>query len=428
MKKAISLILALVLCLSLCACGGASKSGEANSDGRNETTGGGVLSEDVPMYTPMTSIETGFGEVTVLDAAFCAKAQLYYTKSSFSQKSTVNGKTTESYSETIHPGYLSAQDGKVVFALRTMITNTSGEDIEILKLPVTAFFETDTPVYFSKGGNVQISDDAYKILAAGASSEIILAALVPVEQYMAASECLLEIDGVKLGFDYDSISVYNALGYQEGDNTPCTIDDVLQLVASSLKPAATEAATEPEETEPEIVTTAGVSAKDGVSGMAEGRAITVEKVALGFTDTLPNLVTSSSSYSRNTDQYAINESEVYAVIQFTVTNLTKEELKLVDTKGNFAVQVNYNNGYQYSTYSGTYACLVSDGGYGMVRKGSSFTSSGGMVVTPLSSAEVTAYIPCARQVAENPDKPLTVTFISKYSGNESLEFTFPNRA
>lgn len=426
MKKITSLLLVLVMCLSMCACGG-----NAPSVGKGDTSDTKApLPKNVQMYTPGTTMDVDFGTVTIMDAAFCAKAQIYYTKSSSSYKTTINGKTTESYEETIHPGYIKSTDDRIVFALKTVMTNTSGEDLEIQKLAPRASFVDGSPVYFTKGGNLHISDEAYKTLPTGESAEIVLAALLPVEQYLAASECLFEFGGAQLGFSYDSIQVYNALGFQEGDNVTVTIDEVLQT-ANTGEPAASDPAEEtaPAETEPEVEMFPGTYTKTGGS-RAEGRAINVENVSIGFSDTLPAVITSAYSYShsQNAERFEINDTQTFAVINCTITNLTADDLKLIDTKGNFAVQLVYDNGYNYSTHGQTYCHMVSGTSYGSVRKNSSTTSSGGMAISPLTSREVSVYIPCAKVVAENPGKSLTATFICKYSGSESLTFTFDRMA
>ncbi|MBQ6720276.1 MAG: hypothetical protein IJN20_08025 [Oscillospiraceae bacterium] len=423
MKRMLSMLLALLLCLGCAGC--------SSPDNGTEITGQTSHAEqtgDLQMYVPGTTIITDFGSVTVMDAAFCTKAQIYYTVSSRTAKTTVNGQTTETHEELIHPGYLTSMDNKLVFALKTVITNTTAEDMEIHKLQVAASFAEGAPVYFSKGGNFHISDEAYKVLPAGGSSEIVLAALVPVDQYAAASECLLEVGGAQLGFSYDSINIYNALGFQEGDNTAVSIDEVIQGIDGGAEHTSisTVEETEPLETELVIDRFPGVYKKNG-SSVAEGRAMIVQDVTVGFSDILPNVITSSSSYSYNSDQYAINDSQTYAVIRFNLTNLTEEEMKIVDHKDNFMLQMTYDGRYKYSTNNDTYNFLTTGAQYGMVKKNSTFTSSGGMTVAPLASAEVTAYIPCAKKVAENPDKALSVTFISKHNGNESFTFNFENR-
>lgn len=422
MKKMTLLLLVLVMCLSMCACGG-----DASSAGKGSTSDTNVaLPKNVQMYAPGTTMDVDFGTVTIMDAAFCAKAQIYYSKSSSSYKATINGQTTESYEETIHPGYIKSTDNTIVFALRTVMSNTTGEDLEIQTLSAQVSFVDSKSLHFTKGGNFQISEESYKILSAGESAEIVLAALLPVEQYMATSECLLQIGGAKLGFSYDSINVYNALGFQEGDNITTTIDEVIQSTnaSTSYTVDATEE-TVPEETEPEIDMYSGTYTKNGES-RAEGRAITVENVSIGFSDILPSVIT--SSYSHDSERYEINDTQTFAVINCTITNLTADDLKLIDTKGNFAVQLVYDNSYNYSTHGQSYCHMVSGTSYGSVRKGSSTTSSGGMAISPLTPREVSIYIPCAKVVAENPGKSLTATFISKYSGSETLTFTFERMA
>ena len=415
MKRILALTLVLFICLGCVGC-------SSSSDGANPASQEAVkLSKNIQMYVPGATIETDFGSVTVMDAAFTAKAQIYYTKSSITRKSTVNGQTTESYEETIHPGYISTMENKLVFALKTVMTNTTGEDIEIHKLTAKANFMGNSPVYFSKGGNFHISDEAYKILPAGGSSEIILAALVPVEQYLLATECLLEIGGAELGFTYDNINIYNVLGFQEGDNTTVTIDEVIQAAqnSASSKPVETEPATEPEETEPPIQMFPGTNKKDG-SSAAEGRAVKIENVSVGFRDQLPIHIQNDRSTSYQLDELTLNETQVYSVINFTATNLTTETIDLADIDDDFLVQLTYGSGYQYSTNTDVYALFESGANIKRVRRNG--TGGNDISVSPLASAEVTVYIPCARKVAEDYEGALSVTFIAKYSGNESLVF------
>lgn len=419
MKKVISLVLVLLICLSCVGCGGSSAETDPASQEAAE------LPKNIQMYVPGTTIETDFGSVTVMDAAFTTKAQICYSKSTRSSKTTINGKTTESYNETIHPIYISNMDNKMVFALKTVITNNTSEDIEIQKLSVKATFVEGSPVYFSKGGNFYISDEAYKTLPAGGSSEIVLAALLPVEQYLLAEKCLLEIGGAELGFSYGSINVYNALGFQEGDNTTVTIDEVIasaQNAANSTHTGKeTEAATEPEETEPPIQTFPGTNKKDGAAA-AEGRAIKIENVSVGFRDQLPIHIQNDRSTSYQMDELTLNETQVYSVISFTATNLTTETIDLADIGDDFIVQLTYGNGYKYSTNTDVWALFESGANIKLVQQRS--TRGNDISVSPLASADVTVYIPCARKVSEDNESALSVTFIAKYSGNESLVFIF----
>lgn len=184
--------------------------------------------------------------------------------------------------------------------------------------------------------------------------------------------------------------------------------------------------TVPEVTEPEFEMFPGVAAETGESRV-EGKAIAVENVSIGFSDTLPAVI--PSAYSKyDADKYEISENQTFAVIRCTITNLTENTFKLIDTKGDFAVQLDYNDSESYSTAGQTYCHMVSGNGYGTVRKGNSTASAKGMTIAPQASKEVFIYIPCAKTVEENPEKSLTVTFACKYSGSESITFAFERLA
>lgn len=416
MKKFFLFALVFLLCFSCAACSTSSEKGSANAD---------PVAVELPkkalVYAPGTTIETDFGSVTVADAAFCSKAQIFYTKTSRTSKTTVNGKTTETYTETIHPGTVSAKDNCLVFALRTVVTNTTSEPLDLHNIKARAYFSEDDPIGLSKGGNFHISDEGYKVIPAGSSAEIIMAGLVPVDSYLLTTECLVNIEGSDLGFKYDNINIYNVLGYMEGNNAPVSIDEVIQVAANTVsnQVAATEPETEPQETEPAIETFPGTYKVNGTA-RADGRAFVIENVTIGFRDQLPARIL--DKYSYKAEELTLNDSQVYSVIAFTATNLTTETVDLADIHDDFMVQLNYNNGYIYSTNTDVYAVYESGSNYKLIRKSAS--SGRDIAVSPLTSLDVVVYIPCARQVAENPDKPLIVSFISKYSGSESLEFSF----
>ena len=235
MRKLIALLLACILCFSCIGCGKSDNPGEDSS--KNATA---PSFKDVQMYAPGTVLETDFGSIMIMDVAFCEKAQIYYIKNSRATKTTINGQTTESYEEFIHPGYISMMDQCVIFALKTVLTNKTTENLELQKLEAKAYFQGDKAVYFTTGGNYDISDSAYSVLPAGATGEYIFAALLPIEQYQNAAGCLLEVGGAELGFANENIHVYNALGFQPEDNVTVGIEQLLQKAGSSAKPAVEE--------------------------------------------------------------------------------------------------------------------------------------------------------------------------------------------
>lgn len=246
-KKWIAWILGVLISLNCVACGGSAVA-------RTETERQGtamVLAEDVQIYVPGTTLTTDFGSITVMDAAFCEKAQMYYTTTSTTQKTTVNGQTTENYQETIEPGYLPMMEDKVIFALKAILTNSSGADLPLRELKGQAFFAENTAIYFSVGGNYEISDAAYSVLPDGSSGEYILAALVPVAQYQKTDSCLLKIGGADLGVTLDNVHCYHSLGFQPEDNAVSSMAQILQTASSN---AAGDDSIDATETEAAAVT------------------------------------------------------------------------------------------------------------------------------------------------------------------------------
>ena len=228
MNRMISLVLVFAMCLSLCACGnGASPTGENESSSKIAS-----FPENVPMYTSGIVVKTNFGEITVVDAAFCGKAQLI--------------------DALPKPTYNSAGEGRIVFAMRTLISNTTDKDIVLFDdLKVSIQYGKDNTYGCSKGGNYTSSDPLYKILPAGTSGEYIICGRIPVETYHAYNQFYVEFNEEKLGFTYDDIQIYTSMGYQEGDNSATTIETVIESAGIS-PPNETEANNSKIDTIPEF--------------------------------------------------------------------------------------------------------------------------------------------------------------------------------
>lgn len=153
----------------------------------------------------------------------------------------------------------------------------------------------------------------------------------------------------------------------------------------------------------------------------EGNAVTIQNVSVEFLDALPASITSSSAYSSsgNKEDFVLNESQVYSVITFTITNQTAKEIEIADIHDNFMVELIYDNTYVYSTDSESAAFFKSGSQSANVRSSSSI---GKVTLSPLTTADVAVYIPCAREVSTNTDNYLIVSFLSAYSGYETFEF------
>jgi hypothetical protein len=150
--------------------------------------------------------------------------------------------------------------------------------------------------------------------------------------------------------------------------------------------------------------------------------VKIENVSVGFRDQLPDRILKDWNNSHYAEELTLNETQSYAVVSFTATNLTTDTIDLADIGDDFVVQLIYGNGYRYASNSDVWSVFESGATLKRVRQRT--TGGNDISVSPLASADVTVYIPCARKVAEDTAGPLTATFIAKYSGNESFEFTF----
>lgn len=220
MQKVFSLALVLAVCLSLFGCGGnAPKETAAATTAAPQP----VAAESGLMYEPGITVMTDFGTVTILDAAFCAKAQL------------IDGLPK--------PAYQSAGDGRFVFAMRALIENTSQTDLILFDDLKISIVYGDTQVSgCSKGGNYKSSDPLYTVLPAGQSGEYILCGRIPVEQFRSATGFQVSFNDAVLSFSHDSIHIYNTMGYQEGENLLTSIENILACAGAA--PAETQASAE----------------------------------------------------------------------------------------------------------------------------------------------------------------------------------------
>lgn len=205
MKKWFSLMLVLIMCLSMTACG---------------TSGSGVQApvqtSNIPEYLPGAVVKTDVAEITILEAAFCEKAQLI--------------------DALPKPAYNTAGEGRIVFAMRAQITNTTEKDLVLFDdLKINICYGGDQSFGCSKGGNYTSSDPLYKILPGGSSGEYILCGRVPVETYRANNGFYVDFNGEKLGFSYGEIQVYNTMGYQDGDNVSVSMETV--IASAGVAPA-----------------------------------------------------------------------------------------------------------------------------------------------------------------------------------------------
>ena len=434
MKRIVCLMLAFLAVLSLCACDNAgSESSNPQQNGSVVSSGNTVNTETKEEAASVTkkaslldgaqsvdlgsTISLSFGNLLVTEIGFAEKAEAYIMVSKFTSKSTVNGVTTEQVSETRLPGYLPKKDDYILFALKGIITNTTSADISMDNITFKAFFAADAPRTLNVFTNKPIDDPEIKTIPAGSTIDILFYTTVPILQFEEGNGALIQLDDATFGIPADRISYYASMGFEEGDGTTVSREQLLLFM-----PEATETPAVAVE-EPAIESTQGqpVDKSVSASGTVEGKAVKIENVQVGFSDQLSGAVTSSSAYTirGDKDKFVLSDSETYAVIQFSVTNLTKEEIKIADIRDNFMVELNFNNGFIYSTNSEGYCFFTSGKDTAIVSRSS---STGKLTAAPLVKVDVTLFLPCAKIVQTEVDKPLIVTFLSTYAGRESFDF------
>lgn len=188
-----------------------------------------------------------------------------------------------------------------------------------------------------------------------------------------------------------------------------------------LSAPAADAPTEPLVTEAPVTSPPTQPPRVVGPEQAEGRAVLLQHVSVTYCDQLPQSFRASSSYSvcGFKEDLVLNESQVYAAIQFDVTNKTGTEMKIADIHDDFLVELVFDDQYVYSPDSGAWCFFQAGAEDALV---SDMASLGAVRLAPLSSAAVTVYIPCARAVAEETEKNLSVVFSANYDGLECHEF------
>jgi len=154
---------------------------------------------------------------------------------------------------------------------------------------------------------------------------------------------------------------------------------------------------------------------------AEGNAARIEHVSVDYSETLPQNIKSSTTYSvcGFKEEFILNESQVYAQIHFTITNKTQGEMKIADIHDDFLVELIYDNRFVYSPDTHSW-CFFKAGPQTAVVSDS--MSVGSVTLAPLSTMDVIVYMPCAREVFTELDKYLMIVFTSNYSGYENFDF------
>lgn len=211
MKKMISSLLVLVMLLAYCPVALAAD---------------WTLSAETPMFKPDCVMELDFGTLTVLDAGFAKKAEMFFSVNKFTR--TING-VTESR-EDHGPMYYTAQDGFALFAVKGQLQNASGTALNIDELAPTLKGGTGEAIRMTVYSVVQIGAPEQKILEPDTTVDVCLACPVPGALYFGSGNLLMEFAGASLGFERSELKSYASMGFTELSQP---VEDVTQLVNES---------------------------------------------------------------------------------------------------------------------------------------------------------------------------------------------------
>lgn len=159
-------------------------------------------------------------------------------------------------------------------------------------------------------------------------------------------------------------------------------------------------------------------------------AFTVENLSVEFTSSLPSDIPGLDAFYPDATELTeelrsgLSDSEVYADIHFTITNLMKTAVVLNDLHGDFMIELNYDDGYIFSTDSSKVSVMKSGSkSSSMFHISETRTKRLGDEITlpPLSSLDVELFLRCAKVVSTQKDKSLVVSFMTSEAGYSKLE-------
>lgn len=159
-------------------------------------------------------------------------------------------------------------------------------------------------------------------------------------------------------------------------------------------------------------------------------AFTVENLSVSFTSSLPSDIPGLDAFYPDATELTeelksgLSDSEVYADIRFTITNLMKKEVVLNDLHGDFMIELNYDDGYIFSTDSSKVSVMkCGNKSSSLFHISQTRTKRLGDEITlpPLSSLDVELFLRCAKVVSTQKDKALVVSFMTSEAGYNKLD-------
>ena len=148
--------------------------------------------------------------------------------------------------------------------------------------------------------------------------------------------------------------------------------------------------------------------------------VCIENVTLGFAEALPDSILKSAAYRTFSNaKKGLADSQVYAVIRFKATNLSKHDIDLSNTK-QFVGALDFDDGFVYSTSGRDVCAFESENGEISICADSGKVNS--VMLAPLTTKDYTLYLTCPKVVRDQTDKPLKVFFTLGSDADECYDF------
>ena len=149
----------------------------------------------------------------------------------------------------------------------------------------------------------------------------------------------------------------------------------------------------------------------------------VDNVSVSFSEYLPSSLAGSPEFLAGLKKfdYALNESETYAVIHFSLTNLDKQELVVADLKKDVIVELVFNDGFIYSTDSDSSRPHIFQYGNDFAIINNNTSIGHHFVISPLVTCDFILYLPCAKIVEAQTNMPLVVSVHTAQPGSQKID-------
>ena len=118
------------------------------------------------------------------------------------------------------------------------------------------------------------------------------------------------------------------------------------------------------------------------------------------------------------DNIQLSDSQTFAAIRFTLTNLSKQAFCVSGIGGHFVVRLDYDNGFLYDTYGEGYSIFSHGNTHALNVHNAALER---IDIDPLVTMDVTVYLPVAKAVSTGTDKSLVVSFLTDIAGKQQID-------